>query len=279
MSTETISSDLINRYKSHLISEEKSPVTIEKYIRDIKKFSEYIGQNEITKIAMIEYKNFLQEKNYKPSSINSMLAAINSLLEFIGEKDCRVKFLKCQRQTYETKEKELTKQEYKALLCAAKKNNQLYVLMQTICGTGIRVSEVKYITVDAVKKGETTVRCKNKNRTILIPAQLQKLLTAYIKHKKISGGPVFVSKYGRPLDRSYIWKMMKSLCEKANVLKNKVFPHNLRKLFARTFYAAEKDIAKLADVLGHSNIETTRIYIMTSCNEHRKKMDRLGLVI
>ena len=192
--------------------------------------------------------------------------------------DCKVKNLRCQRRTYCSEEKELTKAEYLRLLEAAKKNKRLHLILQTICGTGIRISELKYFTVEAVRKGEIVVRCKSKIRTILIPSKLKKLLINYTKQQKIKSGAIFVSRNGNPLDRSNIWTQMKRLCEKAKVNPSKVFPHNLRKLFARTFYSIEKDIAKLADILGHGSIETTRIYIMTTGHEHRRKIEKLGLV-
>lgn len=269
----------IKEFEKHLLFTEKSRATIEKYIRDCRKFLVFIQDKELSKEQLIDFKQQLIDEGYKVPSINSMLAAINCFVDFLGRKDCKVKFLRCQRQTYMTREKELTKTEYMRLLSACRNNVQLNMILQTICSTGIRISELQYITVEAVKRGETTVNCKNKNRVILIPQKLQKRLAQYIKTAKIKKGPVFITKTGRPLDRSYIWKIMKNLCKAANVAKEKVFPHNLRKLFARTFYSIEKDIAKLADVLGHGNIETTRIYIMTPYIEHRRKIDKLGLII
>ena len=225
------------------------------------------------------YKKYLLEKNYTIRSINSMLASLNSLLTFLGWTDCKVKCLKQQKQIYCPEEKELTKAEYLRLLEAAKKDSQLQLVMQTICGTGIRVSELRFFTVEAAKQGEAAVRCKGKSRTILIPGKLKRLLLSYAQKHNIRSGAIFLSRNGKPLNRSCIWAQMKRLCASAGVNPAKVFPHNLRKLFARTFYSIEKDIAKLADILGHSSIDTTRIYIMTTGTEHRKKMERLGLVV
>ena len=239
----------------------------------------FAGEQEVTKELTVAYKKSLEEKNYAIRSINSMLASVNSFLEFMGWMDCKVKNLRCQRQTYCTEEKELTKEEYMRLLEASKKQVKLNLVLQTICGTGIRVSELKYFTVEAVRQGEVSVRCKSKTRTILIPGMLKKMLLEYVKKNNITEGPIFVTRSGRPLDRSNIWAQMKRLCETAGVKPSKVFPHNLRKLFARTFYSIEKDIAKLADILGHGNIETTRIYIMTTGTEHRRKIEQLGLVV
>ena len=208
-----------------------------------------------------------------------MLASVNSFLDFLELSVCKVKNIRTQRQTYCAEEKELTKAEYLRLLSASKKNEQLNLVLQTICGTGIRVSELRFFTVEAISRGEITVHCKSKTRTILVPGKLKKLLLSYAKKHGIRNGAIFITKKGRPLDRSNIWTQMKRLCTVAGVNPSKVFPHNLRKLFARTFYGLEKDIAKLADILGHSSVDTTRIYIMTTVTEHRRKIEKLGLVI
>jgi len=269
----------LTAYREYLLREEKSAATVEKYLRDARAFAAFAGEQEITKELTIAFKKSLEEQKYAVRSINSILAGLNSLLDYMGWTDCRVKTLRCQRQTYCTEDKELTKTEYLRLLAASRKQEQLNLVMQTICGTGIRVSELKYFTVEAVRSGEVSVRCKSKTRTILVPGKLKKLLLHYAKRKGITEGPVFRSRNGTPLDRSNIWAQMKRLCALADVNPSKVFPHNLRKLFARTFYGIEKDIAKLADILGHGSIETTRIYIMTTVTEHRRKIERLGLIV
>lgn len=270
---------LIQDFANHLRHEEKSAATLEKYLRDVQVFCVYTSGQAISKELLVAWKKHLVETGYAVRSINSMLASVNSLLDFIGLSNCKVKNIRTQQQTYCTEDKELTKSEYLRLLAASKKNEQLNLVIQTICGTGIRVSELRYFTVEAVKYGEVTVDCKSKTRTILVPGKLKRLLLDYAKKRRISEGAIFVTRGGKPLDRSNIWAQMKRLCEKAGVNPSKVFPHNLRKLFARTFYGIEKDIAKLADILGHGSIETTRIYIMTTSTEHRRKMERLGLVI
>lgn len=269
----------LESFREYLVREEKSAATVEKYLRDTKGFLEYAAGRKITKELTVAYKGELQEKNYAVRSINSMLASINSLMDYLEWTDCKVKTLRCQRQTYCAEEKELTKAEYLRLLEASQRNEQLNLVIQTICGTGIRVSELRYFTVEAVNSGEITVQCKSKTRTILVPGKLKKLLLHYAKHSGIHSGNIFITKNGKPIDRSNIWAQMKRLCVMAKVNPSKVFPHNLRKLFARTFYGIEKDIAKLADILGHSSINTTRIYIMTTGTEHRRKIERLGLVV
>lgn len=279
MTNRTLSTQNLKDFHDYLLKEEKSKATIEKYLRDVKYFMLYADGNQVTKELIVAYKNNLQEQNYAVRSINSMLASLNSLLEFMGWRDCKVKNLRFQRQIYCTEEKELTKAEYMRLLEASKSQKQLNLVMQTICGTGIRVSELKYFTVEAVKCGEVIVRCKSKTRTILIPGKLKKLLLDYAKKNGIRTGEIFVSRNGKSLNRSNIWAQMKKLCESAGVNPSKVFPHNLRKLFARTFYGIEKDIAKLADILGHGSIETTRIYIMSTGAEHRRKIEQLQLVV
>ena len=212
-------------------------------------------------------------------SINSMLASVNSLLVFLGWSDCKVKNLRCQRQTYCAEEKELSRAEYLRLLKASQHQEQLNLVIQTICSTGIRVSELQYFSLEAVRRGEVTVQCKSKTRTIFVPGKLKKILLNYAKRCGIRSGSIFVTRNGKPLNRSNIWAQMKRLCQRAQVNPAKVFPHNLRKLFARTFYGIEKDIAKLADILGHSSIDTTRIYIMTTGTEHRRKIEKLGLIL
>lgn len=271
--------DHLTSFREHLIQAEKSSATVEKYIRDTRTFFTYANGKEVTKELTVAYKNHLQEQNYAIRSINSMLVSLNVFLEFMGWIECKVKSLKCQRQIYCAEEKELTKTEYLRLLEASKNQIQLNLLMQTICGTGIRVSELRFFTVEAVRDGEVSVRCKSKTRKILVPGKLKKLLLKFAKKRRIHSGVIFRTKSGRPLDRSNIWSQMKKLCKTANVNPSKVFPHNLRKLFARTFYKIEKDIAKLADILGHGRIDTTRIYIMSTGLEHRKKIERLGLVV
>lgn len=274
-----ITQRIISDYKNHLINEEKSSVTIEKYVRDILAFYDWIQDKELTKIAVLEYKAKLIE-NYAPASVNSILSSLNSFFDYNEWYDLKVKNLKVQRQMFCKSETELSKAEYERLLRAAKdkRNERLYLVMQTICSTGIRVSEIKYITKEAVMNGQAQVKLKGKIRTVFIPKELCKILKKYIAEQKIESGPVFVTRTGKPLDRHSIWKSMKELCEMANVSKEKVFPHNLRHLFARTYYSIQKDIVRLADILGHSSVNTTRVYTIENGEVHRKQLQRLGLV-
>ena len=279
MSEKVIRETDIQHFSEYLLREEKSSATYEKYCRDVREFYFFTRGEPVTKELVIAYKKDCMEKNYAVRSINSMLASINSFLDFMGWRECKVKSIRLQKQTFCAEEKELTREEYLRLLKAAKEDEQLYMILQTICGTGIRVSELKYFTLEMVKQGSILVSCKNKTRTILLPGKLKKILVDFAKKRKIKDGVIFVNKSGMPVNRTCIWRRMKKLCKRAQVKASKVFPHNLRKLFARTFYSIEKDIAKLADILGHSSINTTRIYIMTTCMEHRRQMDRLGLVV
>ena len=279
MDERILTQEQLRAFSDYLYQEEKSAATREKYLRDAKVFCVYAGGMPVTKELVLAWKKKLVDDGYAVRSINSMLASVNSLFAFLGWGECKVKGIRLQRQTYCAEEKELTKVEYQRLLEASKKNEQLNLVLQTICGTGIRVSELRYFTVEALRHGEITVNCKSKTRTILVPGKLKKLLLEFAKKRRIRTGAIFVSRSGKPLDRSSIWRQMKRLCQAAGVKASKVFPHNLRKLFARTFYGIEKDIAKLADILGHSSINTTRIYIMTTGVEHRRKIERLGLVV
>lgn len=271
----------IAAFAAYLKSEEKSKNTVEKYIRDVRVISAYVGKAEITKETVIAYKNKLLSENYAARSINSMLASFNSLFSFLGWVDLKVKYIKLQRQIYCPEEKELTKAEYMCLVNTAKQkgNERLNLLIQTICGTGIRVSELQYITVESVKCGEAVVSLKGKTRSVFIVKELQKKLLRYAAKQKIISGEIFITRNGKPMSRTNIWREMKNLCVQAGVNPQKVFPHNLRHLFARTFYGIEKDIAKLADILGHSSINTTRIYIITTGNEHRQRMENMRLII
>lgn len=271
----------IQAFQDHLVLDEKSSATVEKYVRDAHAFFVFAEGREITKKLVISYKNSLVEQGYAPRSINSMLASINSLLRFFGWQDCTVRSMKLQKQIYCPAEKALTKAEYMRLLDAAKQSRQerLYFVLQAVCGTGIRISELKYFTVESVRQGDISVSCKNKTRHILIPKKLRRLLLQFAKDSGIACGVIFRTKSGKPLDRSNVWAEMKKLCGAARVDPQKVFPHNLRKLFARTFYRAEKDIARLADILGHASVNTTRIYIIETGSEHRKRIERLGLVV
>lgn len=275
-----ITNDLIKKFREYLLSEEKAVATIEKYIHDVLVFMTWLAGAEVTKMTVLEYKQELTEK-YAPASVNAALSSLNSFFVFNEWYDCKVKALKIQKQIFANKDKELTKAEYERLLLAAKqKNNQrLYFLMQTICSTGIRVSELRFITVEAVLRGQAYINCKGKMRVVILTNQLCKMLKNYIKENKIKSGSVFVTKTGKPLDRSNIWSDLKKLCESAGVDKEKVFPHNFRHLFARTYYTLQKDIVRLADILGHSNVNTTRIYTMESGEVHRKQLQKLGLLL
>ena len=272
---------MIEDFSCYLKSEEKSENTVGKYLRDVRTFAEYLGGAEITKETVIAYKSRLLAENYAVRSINSMLASLNSLFSFLNWMDCRVKSIKLQRQIYCPEEKELTKAEYMRLVNTAKQksNERLSLILQTICGTGIRVSELQYITVEAVKRGEAVVSLKGKTRSVFIVKELQKKLLRYAAEQKIHSGCIFITRTGKPISRTNIWREMKGLCEQAGVNPQKVFPHNLRHLFARIFYGIEKDIAKLADILGHSSINTTRIYIISTGDEHRKRMEHMRLII
>lgn len=275
-----ITNELIESFKNYLIEEEKSENTIEKYIRDITFFMAWLCGQEVTKILALDYKKELCEK-YAPASVNAAISSLNSFFAFVEWHNIRIRALKIQRQIFSSKDKELTKAEYERLLTAAKdkKNERLYYLMQTICSCGLRVSELKFITIDAVRCGQATINCKGKMRIVILPKQLCKMLIGYIKENNIKSGSVFVSKNGRPLDRSNIWSDMKKLCESAGVSSDKVFPHNLRHLFARTYYSLQKDVVRLADILGHSSVDTTRIYTMESGNVHRMQIQKLGLLL
>ena len=275
-----ITNELIKKFKNYLINEEKSQATVEKYIRDITTFAKWLNGRSIDKSVVIEYKQTIVEA-YAPTSANSMLSSINSFFAYMEWYDCKVKTFKVQKQIIANQDKELTKDEYEKLFRAAQqnKNEKLYLLMQTICGTGIRVSELRYISIEAISKGQAIINSKGKMRVVILPNKLCAALKKYAKKQGIAGGSIFVSKNGKPLDRSNIWKMMKNLCESAGVSKDKVFPHNFRHLFARTYYSLEKDVVRLADILGHSSVNTTRIYTMETSAVHRIQLQRLGLLL
>ncbi len=280
MKKRTITNSAIKAFEKHLKDDEKSENTVTKYLHDLYYFLNFTQCKPIDKAMMLEYKALLGEQ-YALTSANSMIAAVNAFLRFMGWVDCCIKQFKVQKKSFCSEDKELTKAEYIRLVNTAKEegNERLNLLLQTICGTGIRVSELQFITVEAVRKGEAVVSCKNKTRTVFIVRELQKKLLSYIKSKGITTGCIFITKSGKPMSRCNIWREMKALCEQAGVSPDKVFPHNLRHLFARTFYGIEKDIAKLADILGHSNINTTRIYIITTGAEHKRKMENMRLII
>ena len=270
----------IQAFARHLRLEEKSEATMEKYLRDIRAFARWLDGREISKGLSAAWKAHLVERGYAPASVNAMLSALNSLLDFLGFGDCRVKFLKVQRRMFRDDSRDLTRSDYNALTAAAKAQNKtrLALLMEAICATGIRVSEVKYLTVEAAQAGRAEISLKGKIRTILIPAKLCRKLLKYSKKQKIVSGEIFLTRNGTHLSRRQIWAEMKGLCRTAGVAPSKVFPHNFRHLFATAFYRASHDIVKLADVLGHSSIETTRIYLISTGAEHARTLDQLRLI-
>lgn len=275
-----LTADLIHRYARHLRSLERASQTIQKYTHDITALAQWLGEKPVTKGLLLEWKECLIT-THAPASVNAMLAAVNGLLSYLGRGDLRLRPLKIQRALFLNEEKELTREEYVRLVRAAEKkqNQRLVLVIQTICATGIRVSELKFITVEAVQAGRAEVSNKGKRRVVFLPERLRQILIKYLQKHKITAGPVFVSRNGRPLDRSNIWRDMKALCESAGVEPSKVFPHNLRHLFARTYYSLEKDLSRLADILGHSSVQTTRIYTAESGAIHARQIGRLGLVV
>jgi integrase/recombinase XerD len=280
MKQQKIQESMIPPYEAYLQEAEKSTATIEKYLHSVRQFVSRFAGQKIDKALVLEYKAKLGE-DYAPASANAALAAVNGFLRFWGFEGCCVKPFKVQKKLYCPEEKELSREEYVRLVKAAKEKSseRLALMLEAICSTGIRVSELPFITVEAVSQGEAVVTCKGKTRTVFLPEALQKKLRRYIQKQGLHTGPVFVTRTGKPMNRSNIWREMKALCERANVPPSKVFPHSLRHLFARCFYSIDHDVAKLADILGHSNINTTRIYIITTGAEHRKKMEAMRLII
>lgn len=269
----------LKKYIEYLRSEEKSKATIEKYQRDITKFLTYATDKPISKELVMQFKEFLSKK-YKVSSVNSILVAVNLFLDFIKKDNCKVKLYKVQRRVLGFEEKELTREEYNKILAISKvKNEKLFYLIQTICCTGIRVSELEFITVESLNRRKVSINNKGKTREIVIPNKLNEALKRYCQKKHLKKGTIFITKNNKPLNRSNIWRMMKSLCKEAKVDQNKVFPHNLRHLFSLTYYRIEKDIVRLADILGHSSIETTRIYTTTCNYDYQKTFNKMNLLL
>lgn len=275
-----INDDIIKKYKFYLIEEEKADSTINKYLLDIKDFIKWNNNRYIDKQIIIEYKQHLIDSDLKPKTINAKISSINSFLKYLGEIQCCVKLLKLQNQVFRDEKKELSIQEYKTLVKTANhlKKYRLSLVLQTICSTGIRVSELKYITVEAVNKGKAEIHLKGKDRTILIPEALISKLLFYCNERNIRQGEIFLTKNNKSLDRKQIWQEMKKLCRKAGIEESKVYPHNLRHLFAVTFYKESNDIVKLSDILGHSSINTTRIYLLSTGKEHLNLLNKLQLV-
>lgn len=276
-----ITVERLQQFKDYLKNEEREKSTINKYLHDVQAFAGWLQEKEVSKENLTAYKEYLIKKKYNPKTVNGILSAINKFLAFAGWADLKVKYLRIQRQLFRNSSRELTQAEYLKLLSKAQElgKERLSLLMQTICATGIRVSELKYITMEAVKKSRAEISLKGKIRTILLTGKLCKKLLKYAKGQKITSGEIFLTRSGRGLGRKQIWAEMKALCRQAGVAASKVFPHNLRHLFARTFYKVCKDVAKLADVLGHSSIETTRIYLISTGAEHLQTLNKLQLLI
>ncbi len=276
-----ITEEVLEAFRQYLISEEKGKETVEKYLRDMRAFSRWLDARPVDKERTIGWKEHLLEEGYSPRTVNTMLSAANALFGCMGWTECRVKFLRIQHRTFREPERELNRQEYFRLVrtASAQKKERLALLMETICATGIRVSEVKYITVEAAKNGRADIFLKGKVRSILIPGKLCRKLLKYAKEVKRERGELFVTRKGNGLSRKQIWQEMKQLCDKAGVETSKVFPHNLRHLFATVYYQASRDIVKLADVLGHGSIETTRIYLLSTGTEHLRQLEELELIL
>ena len=269
-----------DQFEDYLRHDEREESTIEAYLRSLTRFAEWADGRAVTKELAMEWKTALSEAGYRPISVNAMLAAVNKFFTCMGREDCKVKYLKLQRQMFRKSEKDLSKEEYQRLVQAAHEKGDLRMelILETICATGIRVGELKYITVEAIRAGVAEIALKGKIRTILLPHRLCRKLQKYAKQQKIASGKIFLTQDGLPVSRQSIWTRMKALCEAAGVERSKAFPHNLRSLFARSFYGSCHDVVRLADVLGHSSIETTRIYLMSTGKEYLRQLDKLGLV-
>ena len=280
MENKIMTTEQLHSFRAYLRDEERSAATVEKYLCEVTQFAAWLNNTEVTKSAVAEWKEHLLSEGYEPSTVNGKLTALDRFFDFMGWSDCKVKHLKLQRRLFRDDSRELTKAEYERLIETAEEmgKERLSLLMESICGTGIRVSEVQYLTVEAAEMGKAEIRLKGKVRTILIPGKLCKKLLKYARKHKIASGEIFLTRGGKSLSRKQIWAEMKALCRKASVASSKVFHHNLRHLFARTFYRVCRDVAKLADVLGHSSIETTRIYLISTGAEHAKTLDLLRLV-
>lgn len=275
-----ITKEIIDSYREYLFWEEKAAATIKKYVREVGIFADWLSGREVTKELASQWKEKLKNSGYVPRTVNAMLSAVNGFFSFMGWSDCRVKFLKIQRQMFRDESKDLDMEEYKKLVDTAYRlgKQRLGLVIETICGTGIRVSELEYITVEAVKAGKAEIQLKGKVRVILISGRLVRKLLDYAAEHKITAGQIFLTRSGKSLPRRQIWAELKKLGAAAGVEASKVFPHNLRHLFARTFYNSCGDIVKLADVLGHSSVDTTRIYLLSTGAEHMRQLDCLGLV-
>ena len=280
MKKRKLTSEHLGGYRNYLRREERSPATIEKYIRDVEEFSRWLKGRAVTKETAVLWKAHLLDQGLMPVTVNTKLSALNGLFRFLGWAECRIKFLKIQRRIFREDSRALTREEYRRLLdtARARGRDQLALLMETICAAGMRVSELRYITVEAARRGRAEISLKGKVRTILLPGKLCRKLIKYASKQKIALGEIFLTRDGRSLSRKQIWKEMKMLCSGAGVKASKVFPHNLRHLFATVFYRTSRDIVKLADLLGHSSINTTRIYLLSTSAEHIRELERLELI-
>ena len=280
MNERQLTQDHLAAYSRHLHAEERSPGTIEKYLRDAAAFLHWLAGQPVTRERARDWRDDLLDRSYAPVTVNSMVAAVNQFFAFLGWEDCKIRSLKIQRKLFRDDRRDLSREEYQRLLDTAHNlgRDRLALLLETICSTGVRVSEVRYITLEAVRAGRAEISLKGKLRVILLPGKLCRKLKKYARAKKITSGEIFLTRSGKSLSRRQIWAEMKRLCKKAGVASSKVFPHNLRHLFARTFYKVCRDVVKLADVLGHSSVETTRIYLMSTGSEHTKILRNMHLV-
>lgn len=281
MRQQEITIQQLQPFAQHLEREERSAGTVEKYLRDVRRFFLWLDGKEVNRAALSGWKRHLQQQHYAPATINSMLAAVNAFLRYLGREDCRVRLLRIQRQIFRARERELTRREYDQLVLTARRSGQkrLALVLETVCATGIRISELRYITVEAARYGRAEISLKGKIRVILLPGKLCRKLRQYAKKQRTASGEIFLTRSGGGLGRKQVWAEMKRLCEKAGVAPSKVFPHNLRHLFARTFYRLYRDVARLADMLGHSSMETTRLYLLSTGEEHAKLLEQMRLIL